>query len=106
MAKLSVSLMPVAFASSRVQRVALLGVVGAGGVAGGGADAPVFFLDQFVVAESLARAEAPVEAGAAVELLGEGFGERSARALAMIAFTSSSSALNFSASSSAPKAGR
>src|SRR5690606_11880912 len=51
------------------------GVVGAGGVAGGGADAAVLFGDEVVVAERFVLAVAPLDAGALVEALGEGFGE-------------------------------
>ncbi len=54
---------------------ALLGVVGAGGIAGGGADAAILFLDEFGGGEGFRAAVAPLVAHALVEALGEGFGE-------------------------------
>lgn len=53
----------------------LLRVIGLGGVAGGGADAAVLFLDEFVGGEDFLAAEAPDVAGFLVHALGEGFGE-------------------------------
>ena len=54
MAKLSVSVMPAALGVEQVEQLALLGVVGAGGVAEGGADAAVLLVDELVVGERLA----------------------------------------------------
>ena len=53
----------------------LLGVVGAGGVAGGGADAAILFVDEFFGGEVFAEAVAPLVADAFVQAFGEGFGE-------------------------------
>ena len=53
----------------------LLGVVGAGGIAGGGADAAVLLVDQVVGRERLVPAVAPVAAGLLVEHLGERLGQ-------------------------------
>ena len=76
MAKLSVSRIPVAFStSSRSQSVALLGVVGAGGIAGGGTDAAVFLVDQVVGRERLVAAVAPFPPGLLVQHLGERLGQ-------------------------------
>ena len=55
----------------------LLGVIGAGRVAGGRADAPVLLGDQVVVGELLVPAVAPVAADAA----GGAFGERLGQAV-------------------------
>ena len=54
---------------------ALLGVVGAGGIAGGRADAAILFVDELVGAQVLVAAVAPLVAHALVQALGEGFGE-------------------------------
>ena len=68
--------MPVfASTSSRLPERALLGVVGAGGVAGGGADAAILLLDELGGAEVFVAAVAPLVADALVQALGEGFGE-------------------------------
>ena len=76
MAKLSVSLMPVFFStSSSFHRVRFLGVVRAGGIAGGGTDAAIFFLDQIVGGEVFRFAVAPFFADAFVQIFGERFGQ-------------------------------
>ena len=54
---------------------ALFGVVGAGGIAGRGADAAIFFVDEFVGGEVFGAAVAPLVADALVQAFGEGFGE-------------------------------
>ena len=54
---------------------AFFGVVGAGGVAGGGADAAVFLVDEVVGGEGFVAAVAPLVADLLVEALGEGLGE-------------------------------
>ena len=54
---------------------ALLGVVRAGGVAGGGTDAAILFLDELGRAEIFVAAVAPLVADALVQAFGEGFGE-------------------------------
>ena len=54
---------------------ALLGVVGAGGVAGGGTDAAIFFVDEIVVGEIFGAAVTPFVAHIFVQAFGEGFGE-------------------------------
>src|SRR5205809_1076104 len=50
----------------------LLGVVGAGRIAGGGADAAVLFADQILGGQLLQLAEAPFLARALVQVLGKG----------------------------------
>src|SRR5699024_8153580 len=65
-----------AFDVEEVPDDGLAGVVGAGGVAGGGADALVFLGDEGVVIEILVGTEAPEFAAyLGVEKFGEGFGE-------------------------------
>lgn len=51
------------------------GVVRLGGVSGGGADALVFFVDEFGRGELAGAFDAPGNAGAVVEEFGEGFGK-------------------------------
>src|ERR1700761_434096 len=53
----------------------LFGVVGAGGVAGGGTDAAIFFVDEIVGGEIFGAAVAPFVADFFVETFGESFGE-------------------------------
>ena len=60
-------------------------MVGAGRVAGGGADAAVPLVDQVVLGQALVPAVAPVAAGALVQQLGEGLGQPVGQALTMIA---------------------
>src|SRR5262249_20326481 len=53
--------------AEEVPERAFLGVVRAGGVAGGRADAAIFFVDQVLLGKVLTAAVAPVVAGALVE---------------------------------------
>ncbi len=53
----------------------LLGVIGAGGVAGRRTDAAVLLLDELLLGEILAMAVAPDVAHHLVQVLGEGLGE-------------------------------
>ena len=86
MAKLSVSRMPAsAFGVEQVEQGSLLGVVGAGRIAGGGADAAILLVDQVVAGELFLAAVAPVGAGLLVQHSAKASASRSARALAMIA---------------------
>ncbi|OPZ09737.1 MAG: hypothetical protein BWZ08_00202 [candidate division BRC1 bacterium ADurb.BinA292] len=65
----------VAFGAEQVEQDPLLGVIGAGGVAGGGADAAVAFGDQGFLAQVFALAIAPPAAHEFVQPLGEGLGQ-------------------------------
>ncbi|MNV79045.1 hypothetical protein D3C71_1725790 [compost metagenome] len=63
-------------ALQRLEQRDLRGVVGAGGIAGRGADALVLFLDQLGIAELLAGRIAPqVGAHALVQAFGKSFGQ-------------------------------
>ena len=50
-------------------------MVGAGGIAGRGADAAIFLVDQLIAGQILAASVAPLIAHTLVQALGEGFGE-------------------------------
>lgn len=65
----------VLFDVQQIPQDGLLGVVGAGGIARGRADAAIFFPDQIFVGELLKLAEAPFLAGALVQVFREGFRE-------------------------------
>ena len=54
---------------------ALLGVIGARRVAGGGTDAAILLLDELLGSEGFCAAVTPLVADAFVEAFGEGFGE-------------------------------
>ena len=64
-----------------VEEGAFFGVVGAGGVAGGGADALVFFFDHVGDGEGFVGAESPGVTGLLMEEFGVGFGEAVAEGL-------------------------
>jgi hypothetical protein len=82
MAQLSVSVMPVAaVASSSAKERGLFRVVGAGGIAGRGTDAAVFFADDVLHLQVLGAAVAAEFAGALVHQFGERLGETVAEGL-------------------------